>query len=121
MDTYKWAAWHAWMLNHGGTYIARNTFSAKKPLRKNKKTTRGPTKQSTKALKKINRWRTSPVLVSTVFLCVDHGLIGTPILFETMIFGGQYDEYQRRYETYDEALNGHNKILRQLWLNNYSQ
>lgn len=54
--------------------------------------------------------------ISTVFLSMDHslaGLIGdgTPVLFETMVFGGEYDEYQERYHTYDEAEEGHNRIV----------
>ena len=48
------------------------------------------------------------VKVSTVFLSMDHSLgKGSPILFETMIFGGQYDDYQWRYSTYEEAEAGH--------------
>jgi hypothetical protein len=46
--------------------------------------------------------------VSTVFLGLNHAFgYGVPILFETMIFGGPLDEYQVRYATYGEALNGH--------------
>lgn len=48
------------------------------------------------------------VEVSTVFLTMDHSFSkGEPILFETMIFGGQYDDYQWRYSTYEEAEAGH--------------
>ncbi len=51
------------------------------------------------------------VLVSTVFLGVDHGHSdGAPVLFETMVFGGKYTDFQRRYCTYDEAIEGHNNI-----------
>lgn len=51
--------------------------------------------------------------VSTVFLGLDHAWDGEdgPILFETMIFDGYYDEFQRRYKTYDEALQGHNDAV----------
>ena len=59
--------------------------------------------------------------VSTVFLHFDHGLnFGSPlesfapVLFESMIFGGAHDEYQRRYCTYDEALEGHNNLVKAL-------
>ena len=59
--------------------------------------------------------------VSTVFLFFDHGLnFGTPekpsdpVLFESMIFGGPYDDYQRRYCTYQEALEGHNNLIKAL-------
>lgn len=51
-------------------------------------------------------------LVSTVFLGLDHnyGDNGLPILWETMIFpdsGG--DNYQVRYSSYKEAIEGHLK------------
>jgi hypothetical protein len=54
--------------------------------------------------------------VSTIFLSMDHGLAGlmgdgTPVLFETMVFGGEYDGYQERYHTYDEAEEGHKRIV----------
>ncbi len=52
-------------------------------------------------------------LVSTVFLGVDHGLVGDgpPILFETMVFGGNWDLGQRRYSTWDEAEEGHRRVV----------
>jgi hypothetical protein len=50
--------------------------------------------------------------VSTVFLGIDHSFHGgTPILFETMIFGGPHDGYQERYETWDDAVLGHINAL----------
>lgn len=46
--------------------------------------------------------------VSTVFLGLDHSFGGEPpMLFETMIFGGDHDQYQDRYSTWDEAEEGH--------------
>jgi hypothetical protein len=40
------------------------------------------------------------VKISTVFLGLDHSYFaGPPILFETMVFGGEYDEHQQRYTT----------------------
>jgi len=55
------------------------------------------------------------VLVSTVFLGLDHsfGLNKEkgPLIFETMIFGGRYDQYQMRYHTYKEAQEAHYKIV----------
>lgn len=52
------------------------------------------------------------VLVSTVFLGLDHSFgSGPPILFETMIFGGPHDGYQERYSSWDEAEKGHKKAL----------
>ena len=57
------------------------------------------------------------VRISTVFLGIDHSFSfdpgGPPILFETMIFGGDHDQYQTRCATYDEAKKMHTKAL---WL-----
>lgn len=49
------------------------------------------------------------VEVSTIFLGLDHNFWGEgpPILFETMIFGGEHDQYQERYATWEEAEAGH--------------
>ena len=50
--------------------------------------------------------------VSTVFLGLDHSWSGgKPVLWETMIFGGEHDEYQARYTTYEDALEGHQEAL----------
>lgn len=55
------------------------------------------------------------VEVSTVFLMIDHRVIHSPgcraVLFETMVFGGDYDGYQKRYTTYGDAKIGHWKIV----------
>lgn len=48
--------------------------------------------------------------VSTVFLGMDHGFNGTPMLFETMVFGGKMDMYFDRYSTWEEAEKGHHRI-----------
>jgi hypothetical protein len=54
-----------------------------------------------------------PVRISTVFLGIDHNFNphGPPILFETMIFGGQHDQYMDRYATKAEALAGHARAV----------
>jgi hypothetical protein len=58
--------------------------------------------------KTVGRDQFGDVSVSTVFLGMDHSFSGgTPVLFETMIFGGEYDQYQERYCTWDEAESGH--------------
>jgi hypothetical protein len=53
------------------------------------------------------------VRVSTVFLGLDHGWNSkTPVLWETMIFGGIHDQgYQERYTSYQDALEGHQKAI----------
>lgn len=48
--------------------------------------------------------------ISTVFLGLDHSWgDGPPVLFETMVFSGDadYDQFQDRYTTWDEAQLGH--------------
>lgn len=48
--------------------------------------------------------------VSTVWLGLDHGFgYGPPLIFETMIFGGEHDNDTWRYATLDEALEGHQR------------
>jgi hypothetical protein len=50
--------------------------------------------------------------VSTVFLGLDHALGGSrPILFETMVFGGDLNGEMERYSTYDEAFEGHERMV----------
>lgn len=50
------------------------------------------------------------VEVSTVFLSWDHSFgDDEPILFETMVFGGEYNDYQLRYTSYEMAIKGHNE------------
>ncbi len=53
------------------------------------------------------------VKVSTVFLGIDHRFngAGDPILWETMIFGGEHGGYQERYTSLDDAKAGHAKAL----------
>ena len=55
------------------------------------------------------------IRISTVFIGIDHNWrdSGPPILFETMIFGGEHNEYQDRCATYDEAKVMHTKAI---WL-----
>ena len=53
--------------------------------------------------------------VSTVFLGLDHGFSldekAPPVLWETMIFGGEHDGYQERYSSKEEALAGHTRAV----------
>ena len=52
------------------------------------------------------------VRISTVFLGFDHSFgDGPPLLFETMVFGGECDQEMDRYSTWDEADAGHNKMI----------
>lgn len=51
--------------------------------------------------------------VSTVFLGMDHGFgESRPQWFETMVFGPGHEDYQERYETWDEAVAGHERAVK---------
>lgn len=53
--------------------------------------------------------------VSTVFLVIDHGFKGIPVLFETMIFPDiGNNQYQDRCSSYADALLMHEKAVE--WL-----
>lgn len=53
------------------------------------------------------------IRISTVFLGIDHnfGNSGPSVLWETMIFGGEHDEYQERYTSRIDAENGHLRVV----------
>jgi hypothetical protein len=61
---------------------------------------------------KIARDEINSVIVSTVFLCMNHSYgDGPPVLWETMIFGGARDGYQDRYTSRADAVAGHAKAI----------
>lgn len=52
------------------------------------------------------------IMVSTVFLGLDHGFgLRRPLLFESMCFNGPLDEAQERYTTWEEAEKGHRAMV----------
>ncbi len=58
--------------------------------------------------KRIAKNTIDNIVVSTVFLGINHSYDGhEPILFETMIFRGEHDHYQKRYVSKQDALAGH--------------
>lgn len=55
------------------------------------------------------------VMVSTVWLALDHSFgVGPPLIFETMIFGGDHSGLQWRYATEEEAAAGHERVVEAL-------
>ena len=61
-----------------------------------------------KAERHVAKTEKDGVKVSTVFLGVDHSFgDGPPLLYETMIFGGEHDQYQERFQDWDAAVAGH--------------
>jgi len=52
------------------------------------------------------------IRISTVFLGIDHAYDHGPLmLFETMIFGGEHDDYCDRCETWEQAEEMHKKAM----------
>ena len=51
------------------------------------------------------------VRVSTVWLGLNHNYLpgGPPLIFETMVFGGEFDQHQDRYSTEAQAIAGHDQ------------
>lgn len=53
--------------------------------------------------------------VSTVFLGLNHNFgVGPPLLWETMVFGGCFDDAQGRWPSREEALKAHAFALRRV-------
>lgn len=56
------------------------------------------------------------VTVSTVFLGMDHAYHGPPpVLWETMIFGGERDMECQRYSSQSSAVAGHARTCKEIW------
>lgn len=54
--------------------------------------------------RRVAQDKVGDVTVSTVFLGSDYAFNGgPPMLFETMIFGGEHDEFQDRCSTWEQA------------------
>ncbi len=52
------------------------------------------------------------VWVSTISLRYDYSFDdGAPILFETMVFGGEHDQHRERYTNPIAALAGHDRVM----------
>ena len=54
------------------------------------------------------------IRISTVFLGLDHQFDiqpGSPVLWETMVFGGELDGEMERYTSLESAKYGHNKMV----------
>lgn len=54
------------------------------------------------------------VRVSTVFLGIDHGFYGEPLLFETMCFSEAGNDIRGRWSSWDEAAESHELIVQEL-------
>jgi hypothetical protein len=66
--------------------------------------------------RQVGDWEEGGVRVSTVFLGIDHDLVGhgPPVLWETRMFGGRWHGEQVRYRSRAAALAGHEAICRRV-------
>lgn len=63
----------------------------------------------------VRKTRVGEAEVSTVFMGLDHRVgEGTPLVFETLVFGGEMDGEMDRYSTWDEAERGHEVMVSSL-------
>ncbi len=91
-------AWADWM----GTTSRLLLRTEKKPRKKLAR------KGHLGTVRKLNRLRAQHVVISTIFLGLDHNWFGgNPVLFEPMICGGEGDGEMWRYETIEQALANH--------------
>lgn len=70
-------------------------------------------KTADRIVKKTNMLDAS-VLVSTVFLAIDHdfgGISLSPVLWETMVFDGKLDGECERYRSLEDAKAGHDAMV----------
>ena len=62
--------------------------------------------------KAVKQEHIGDIFISTVFLGLDHAWdSNVPVLWETMIFRGEHDQYMDRYTSYEDALEGHQTAL----------
>jgi hypothetical protein len=63
----------------------------------------------------IARHKFDGIVISTVFLGLDHSFgNGPPLIFETMVFGGIHDGECTRYSTWDQAVAGHRIMVKKI-------
>ena len=68
-----------------------------------------------KADRTVKKTNVGAVEISTVFLGLDNSFgEGPPLFFETMIFGGKHDQDIKRYSTWQEAEEGHGRLVKKI-------
>lgn len=60
--------------------------------------------------RRVASTRIGPIWISTVFLGVDHAFLDSELhIFETMVFGGPFDQYIERTGSWNDALITHHE------------
>lgn len=72
--------------------------------------------RQTAEMKRVARTVSEHFVVSTVYIGIDHNFAmeGPPLIFETMVFGGELEGEMDRYATEEEALRGHEEMVRRV-------
>jgi hypothetical protein len=63
----------------------------------------------------IARMSQGNIMISTVCLGVNHGFGKRPLWFETMVFRNGDSSEMERYETLEEAMRGHERMVAQVF------
>ncbi|KKM23498.1 hypothetical protein LCGC14_1614530 [marine sediment metagenome] len=72
--------------------------------------------------RRVDETMIGDIRVSTVFLGLDHSFGGgPPLIFETMVFGGELNQEMDRYSTKTQALKGHQLMCERVKKANESQ
>lgn len=62
--------------------------------------------------KRVAETKVGDAWISTVWLGLDYSFgSGVPLIFETMVFGGEYDGRLLRWATEDSAIRGHEAVV----------
>ncbi len=72
---------------------------------------------STNGERTVGRKMIGNVLVSTVFLALEHSFgaeTSIPLLYETLVFGGKLNQEMERYSTKEQALEGHQAMCKRV-------
>ncbi len=65
----------------------------------------------------VKKDKNDEITVSTVFLGLNHSWNknAPPLLFETLVFGGEFDGEMQRYTTYEESEAGHDSMCERVF------
>ena len=66
------------------------------------------------ANRRVNFTKVGHSEISTVFLGLDYSFVrlgNSPVLYETLVFGGSLDGEMDRYSTFEEAVSGHRRMV----------
>jgi hypothetical protein len=116
-DVVRWGAW--WEANEKSRIVRQTLFKNVDPWKRRDLAREIQSERSRREMmpggNRQNivdlRFHVSQILVSTVFLGLDHGWGGKPLIFESMIFNGPCHDDMDRYTTWEQAEIGHAEMV----------